>query len=229
MELLDHGYLEEVESWGSDERIIESARMSTGGGFVSWEPYEGHSKGDQGLLNYLYRNKHSTPFEMCGLTIEVQAPIFVFRQWHRHRTQSYNEASARYMPLPDLNYIPTVERLMVGTSANKQAGTHGNGVLTRAGAEDFRKVLENNYALAQTIYETALEEGVPKELARVHLPVGRYSVMRASANLRNWLAFMTLRSDPHAQEEIRVYSDAVGQIIAERFPRTWELFVEGRQ
>lgn len=228
LELLDHGYLEEVESWGSDERIIESARMSTGGGFVSWEPYEGHSKGDQGLLSYLYRNKHSTPFEMCGLTIEVQAPIFVFRQWHRHRTQSYNEASARYMPLPDLNYIPTVDRLLVGTSANKQAGTHGDGVLTREGAEDFRKVLENNYAIAQTIYETALEQGVPKELARVHLPVGRYSVMRASANLRNWLAFMTLRSDPHAQEEIRVYSDAVGQIIAERFPRTWELFVEGR-
>ena len=267
-QLLDHGYLEEVEHWGSDERIIESARMSTGGGFKGWGPShtsyvctscgrswgaehvadEGgsyllqaeqccadwklspaHSKpGDERLLGYLYRNKHATPFEMAGLTIEVQAPIFVFRQWHRHRTQSYNEASARYMPLPDLNYIPTVERLMVGTSANKQAGTHGDGVLTVGQAQAFRASLSVLYDEAEDLYQSALKTGVPKELARVHLPVGRYSVMRASANLRNWLAFMTLRADAHAQHEIRVYADAVGKIIEERFPRTWELFVEGR-
>lgn len=228
-QLLDHGYLEEIESWGSDERVVESARMSTGGGFVSWDPYEGHKRGDQGLLSYLYRNKHATPFEMAGVTIEVQAPILVFRQWQRHRTQSYNEASARYMPLPDLNYIPTVERLMVGTSANKQAGTHGDGVLDEGSAEAFRGKLERSYDEAEHTYQWALKVGIPKELARVHLPVGRYSVMRASANLRNWLAFMTLRSHPHAQYEIRVYAEAVGKILAERFPRTWDLFVDGAQ
>lgn len=265
IQLLDHGYLQYIEHWGSDERIIESARMSTGGGFKGWGPYfqcrncgckwrdchngtislfdaEQHtcdeceddtvacsdkSSGDERLLSYLYRNKHATPFEMAGLTVEVQAPIFVFRQWHRHRTQSYNEASARYMPLPDLNYIPSVERLMVGTSANKQAGTHGNGVLDVGGAQSFRCELDEIYEEAEGLYRAALRRGVPKELARIHLPVARYSVMRASANLRNWLAFMTLRSDSHAQEEIRVYSDAVGKIIAEQFPRTWELFEEG--
>jgi len=226
-QILDHGYLKEIESWGSDERIIESARMSTGGGFVSWDPYEGHKRGDLGLLSYLYKNKHSTPFEMAGIIIEVQAPIFVIRQWQRHRTQSYNEASARYTPLPDLNYIPTTERLMAGKSANKQAGSHGNHSLTTDEAERFRKSLTASYQESEKLYHDALSMGVPKELARTHLPIGRYSIMRASTNLRNWLAFMTLRADKHAQYEIRVYAEAVGEIIAKRFPKTWELFVEG--
>lgn len=229
IKLLDHGYAECVESWGSDERIIESARMSTGGGFVSWEPYAGHPRGDAGLLRYLYEHKHSTPFEMAGMTVEIQAPIFVFRQWHRHRTQSYNEMSARYAPLPDLDYAPTFERLMSEGGANKQAGkVKGAGVLTEEAAAEYVANLRKVYRAAQALYEKALSDGVPKELARIHLPVARYSVMRASANLRNWLAFLTLRSDPHAQYEIRVYADAVGSMIAERFPRTWALFVEGR-
>jgi thymidylate synthase (FAD) len=173
--------------------------------------------------------KHSTPFELAGASFEIQAPIFVFREWHRHRTQSYSELSARYTPLPDLNYIPTVERLMInaGTS-NKQAGTvKGSEQLTEHAAGWFRGELETSYRMAQGLYERALAAGVPKELARVHLPVGRYSRMRASANLRNWLAFLTLRMAPGAQWEIRQYANALGTIIAERFPRTWELFIEG--
>lgn len=179
-------------------------------------------------FRYLYTHKHATPFEMAGMVIEVQAPIFVFREWHRHRTQSYNEMSARYTPLPDVNYIPTVDRLLTSDSKNKQASSTGSQ-LDQVGAERFQKWLADNYVNTQSLYQAALDMGVPKELARLCLPVARYSKMRASANLRNWLAFLTLRMDNAAQYEIRQYANVVGGIISELFPRTWELFVEGRK
>lgn len=260
--VLDHGYLEYVEHWGSDERIIEAARMSTNKGFQGWGQHNGncsvcgvsqaevleggsdnrflfchggkkHSwtfvSGDEKLLRYLYEHKHATPFEMAGLIIEVQAPIMVFREWHRHRTQSYNEMSGRYTPLPNLNYIPTVERLMMNSKTNKQAGTvEGAKELTREQAQWWKQSIVQQYQSDQTFYEISLDNGVPKELARLVLPVGRYSRMRASANLRNWLAFLTLRMDESAQWEIRMYANAVGEIIAKLFPRTWSLFIEGK-
>jgi thymidylate synthase (FAD) len=226
--LLDHGYLKFVERWGSDESIIEAARMSTDGGFVSWEPYEGHPKGDAGLLSYLWRNKHSTPFEMAGLTVEVQAPILVFRQWHRHRTQSYNEMSARYTPLPNVNYRPTVERCIVVDGANKQAGKDTKRTPTHEEVLDWlENYLDPAYTAAEVAYRRGLQIGIPKEVARCPVPVARYTRMRASANLRNWLAFLTLRIDSHAQEEIRVYAEALGGYIQRELPRTWELFAEG--
>lgn len=246
--MLDHGYLQFVESWGADERIIEAARMSTGKGFLGWEPGpcpvcqgkeglpciycegKGRHAGDAGLLARLHRKRHTTPFEMAGVVIEVQAPIMVFREWHRHRTQSYNEMSARYTALPDLNYIPTVERLMIGSDGkNKQAGTiKGAEALTEPVARQFQDKLRLEYVADEKTYQWALQAGVPKELARVHLPVGRYSRMRASACLLNWLRFLTLRMDPEAQWEIRQYANTVGGMIADLFPRTWALFVEGR-
>ncbi len=188
--------------------------------------------GDEKLLRYLWEHKHATPFEMAGMTIEVQAPIFVFREWHRHRTQSYNEASGRYAPLPDVNYIPSLERLTMGSSGgNKQAGAIADAAsLTEEAAMQYRRDLAESYAAVETLYQRALHDGVPKELARVHLPVGRYSRMRASANLRNWLAFMTLRStakNQAAQWEIRQYADALGALLTEAFPRTMALFSEG--
>ncbi|HQS59938.1 MAG: thymidylate synthase (FAD) [Gallionellales bacterium 35-53-114] len=219
IDLLNGGYVGFVEAWGSDERIIEAARMSTGKGFEGWEK-------DEKLLAYLYNNKHSTPFEMAGMVIEVKAPIFVFREWHRHRTQSYNEMSARYIPLPDENYIPSIERLMLGANtatSNKQA--QGNGqVLTPEDAQVWLDCIIESYQTAQSVYETGIALGIPKELARLPVPVARYSRMRASANLRNWLAFLTLRTATAAQWEIRQYADAVGQLIAENFPHTWALF-----
>lgn len=229
MKVLDYGFVMLVESWGSDERIIESARMSTQKGFEGWGPREDGSAGDEKLLRYLYEHKHSTPFEMAGATFEIQAPIFVFREWHRHRTQSYSEMSARYSPLPDVNYIPTVERLMMNAGGlNKQAGTvKGAAQLTLESAESFRRQLETTYDLAEIHYQDALNAGVPKELARIHLPVGRYSRMRASATLRNWLWFLTLRMDAAAQFEIRVYAHAVHDMLAEKFPRTLALFDGG--
>lgn len=250
--VLDHGYVRFIESWGSDERVIESARMSTNKGFLGWGPRHAATcpsihqakpsafgcrcgcdpqPGDEKLLKYLYDNQHATPFEFGGLVIEVQAPIFVFREWHRHRTQSYNEMSARYTPLPDVNYVPTVERLLMNAKgSNKQAGlAAGAPQLDEHGALVFQLELESNYKESERLYQQALGAGVPKELARVMLPVGRYSRMRASTNLRNWLGFLTLRSDknPGAQWEIRQFANAVGVLVADNFPRTWELFEGG--
>lgn len=222
--ILDHGYVELIETWGSDERFIEAARMSTGKGFEGWEK-------DEKLLAYLYNNKHSTPFEMGGMVIEVKAPIFVFREWHRHRTQSYNEMSARYIPLPDENYMPDIERLMLGantSTTNKQAQGSGKELIANEAAA-WAEQLSSLYAQAQTVYEAGIALGVPKELARLAVPVARYSRMRASANLRNWLAFLTLRMAAAAQWEIRQYAVAVGELVAEHFPRTWVLFEKREQ
>lgn len=219
VEVLDHGSVRFIESWGSDERIIEAARMSTGKGFQGWDT-------DAKLLAYLYSNKHATPFEMAGMVLEVKAPIFVFREWHRHRTQSYNEMSARYIPLPDDNYIPSVERVVNGAAptGNRQAQGVAAPADQRAACV-WLASLNALYEQAERAYQAGLELGVPKELARLVVPVGRYSRMRASANLRNWLAFLTLRTAPNAQWEIRQYANAVCHFVAERFPRTYRLFV----
>lgn len=217
--VLDQGYVKAIEHWGSDESIIEAARMSTNKGFQGWDT-------DAKLLAYLWKHKHATPFEMAGLIVEVKAPIFVFREWHRHRTQSYNEMSARYIPLPDENYTPTLERLKLSAHSNRQAqGTNPlceNDVILC----DWLDRLEILYREAQQVYEDGLSLGIPKEVARLVVPVARYSKMRAQSNLRNWLAFLTLRMSPNAQWEIRQYANAVAQLIEERFPRTYALFKE---
>lgn len=219
--VLDSGYVGFIEAWGSDERVIEAARMSTGKGFMGWDT-------DQKLLAYLYNNRHATPFEMAGLVIEVKAPIFVFREWHRHRTQSYNEMSARYIPLPDENYTPSVDRCVppLLPTGNQQADGMAGNQPTRAEISRWLFELNNVYARAQEVYIAGLDIGIPKELARLPVPVSRYSRMRASANLRNWLAFLTLRMAPNAQLEIRQYANAVATIIENQFPRTWELFAK---
>ena len=256
VQVLDHGYLEKIESWGSDERIIEAARMSTGKGFLGWGPHCEHCEGslipgDQGgpkclrhgtvagkpgdekLLRYLYENRHATPFEMAGLVIEVMIPIAAIREWHRHRTQSYNEMSARYIPLPDLNYMPSVERCMMVNASNKQAGAvKGSAELTHESVLSWLDELEEAYEHAEKVYQSGLARGIPKEIARLPVPVGRYTRMRASANLRNWLAFLTLRSDhvtsgAAAQWEIRQYANEVSNVIKATFPRSHELFVGG--
>lgn len=279
--LLDHGCLKFIEHWGSDERIVEAARMSTGKGFLGWDPGpcepcggsgevevevlvwdeepervrvgpgrvllvggkrhqelhktpcltcggKGSLQGDQKLLAYLYTNKHATPFEMAGMIIEVMAPIMVYREWHRHRTQSYNEMSARYIPLPDVNYVPTPERCLSVSGTNRQAGAvKGSQEITHESALEWLEELAGVYEQAELVYQSGLRRGIPKEVARLPIPVGRYSRMRASANLRNWLAFLTLRMDAKAQFEIRQYANKVGDIISQLFPRTWKLFVEG--
>jgi thymidylate synthase (FAD) len=247
--LLNHGYLAPIEHWGSDERVIEAARMSTAKGFQGWGPFPctepgcmpvempgdlnfctkckgtGEIPGDEKLLRYLYTHAHHTPFEMAGMVIEVQAPIFVFREWHRHRTQSYNELSARYTELPDMFYLPDESRIVGQSATNKQASGEE---LDEGLAEWARAEMALSQQRARIVYESLLKAGVAREVARIVIPVSQYSRMRASANLRNWLAFCTLRMDPKAQWEIRQYANAVGALLAERFPRTWALFMEGK-
>ena len=231
--VLDYGYIKFVEAWGHGDQeepfnvhmrdhidfergIIEAARQSTQGSFRGWDQ-------DSKLLAFLFNNKHATPFEFAGMVIEVQAPIFVFREWQRHRTQSYNEMSARYTALPPLYYTPTIERLMM--NAGKQGGMVPGAVpLTTTYAEQYRRRRIDENARWEAQYVTDLQMGVPKELARGGMPVEHYSRMRCQANLRNWLAFLTLRQDPAAQWEIRQYANAVGEIISTKFRRTWELF-----
>lgn len=244
--VLDRGYIRLVESWGSDERIIESARMSTAKGFLGWGPKcsrcgtepdwvngpfdctpgvaHDFVPGDEKLLKFLWDKQHATPFEMAGLVIEVKAPIVVFREWHRHRTQSFNEMSARYVPLPDESYVPSAERVLMGNqgTTNKQAQGSGRAY-TDADALGWLAELGAVYEHAQQVYAAGLALGIPKELARLPVPVARYSVMRASANLRNWLGFLKLRCDPAAQWEIRQYADALAGIVREVFPRVHEV------
>lgn len=267
VKLLDHGYLQFIESWGTglagvatepfepaysarlehdyEVGIIEAARQSTQGGFRGWDPApcdcdapmphmsgkDFHSSacasirnpGDRRLLAFLYDKRHSTPFEFAGMTIEVRAPISVFREWHRHRTESYSEASARYAPLPALDYVPTVKRCVEGSemTENKQAGSVGGRRVTPADADGWLLELAYHQKALEGLYQRGLAMGIPKELARGSMTVFRYSQMRATANLRNWLAFMTLRTDPAAQWEIRQYANQVAAIIREVFPETY--------
>lgn len=234
IKVLDHGYVRFVEGWGagdeimeSEAGIIEAARMSTQGAFRGWDR-------DERLLRYLYEHKHTTPFEFAGAVFEIQAPIMVFRQWHRHRTQSYNEASARYCEMPAVDYVPNdgglVDRIM-STGKNKQAGANVpiSSYEAREATRLFLRGLETLQGQAQSVYQAGLDLGIPREIARLALTVSRYSKMRASASLRNWLGFLTLRCDPHAQWEIRQYAVAVADLLGEHFPRTMALWNEARE
>jgi thymidylate synthase (FAD) len=260
--VLDHGRVKLIEAWGSDERIIEAARMSTGKGFQgwatrspcthckrtaeelgpigAWQHCEQHPEGglheyeeklgDEKLLAYLWNNKHTTPFEMAGATFEISAPIFVFREWHRHRTQSYNEMSARYVPLPEIDYIPTHERCKPERSQNRQAAGSRTlpGVLTDKEIDVWLYDLAEAYRHVQEVYAAGIALGIPKELARLPVTVGRYSRMRASANLLNWTRFLTLRQAPNAMWEIQQYAHAICRSLSAHFPRTMALYKAGR-
>jgi thymidylate synthase (FAD) len=237
--VLDHGYVQLIEPWGTglggralladgtlvpadyEVGIIEAARQSTQGTFRGWET-------DSRLLATLATKRHDSPFEFAGMVLEIQAPIATFREWHRHRTQSYNEASARYAPLPPLDYLPTYERVMMGAAAttNRQAQGVGGAELTGEAANAGLVMLEQHYRMSEQVYQWLLSAGWQKELARNALTVGRYSRMRVHANLRNWLAFLTLRMDPDAQWEIRQYANLVGEIIRQHYPQTWRLFAK---
>lgn len=288
IKVLDHGYVKLVDWMGSDEEIIEAARMSTGKGFCAWGPYfrcklcgevrtdfeymdaapinrlsgrcdhpdakpgptdielhkdarrhdwERSVKGDAGLLAFLHENWHATPFEMCELKIDVQAPIMVFREWHRHRTQSYNEMSARYVQMPNLHYVPSVERIIASSKAHRNKQQGGGGALKMppnytepAWSEEqiaqwVQQRLVHEQQTIYGLYEALIGMGIAPEVARVDTPVARYSRMRAKTDLRNWLAFLTLRSDAAAMWEIRQYAYAVGYILSQLFPRTWDLWL----
>lgn len=220
--VLDHGYVTVRDVWGCDARIIEAARMSTGKGFIGWGTPE--KPGDEKLLRYLWINRHTSPFEQVGISFEVQAPILVFREWHRHRTQSYNEFSARYAQMPNLHYLPRPPRVKPQSTKNKQGS--GDGNIPNEIIEEFLRRIADEQQRIYATYQWAIEQGIAREVARINTPISRYSRMVTSANLLNWLRFLGLRMAPNAQWEIRQYANAIGELISERFPRTWQLFSE---
>lgn len=215
-DLLDHGYVRLVDSMGSDLSVVRAARVSYD---AAWRA--GQDQGsDAKLLRYLWDHNHSTPFEAVTFTFEVFAPIFVLRQWHRHRTQSYNELSARYKELPEVYYLPTPDKVGVQSSNNKQGKDTGDHLPTvllvdRQGEID---AIDAHCRSAFELYRRLLATDWPRELARMVLPFNTYSHMFCTMNLLNLLKFLSLRCDSHAQEEIRVYADAMRDLAREIVP-----------
>lgn len=203
IEILDHGYVRLVDNMGDDLSVVRAARVSFD---AAWRAGEDEAN-DTKLINYLWRNRHTTPFEAVAFTFEIKAPIFVFRQWHRHRTWSFNELSARYRELPEEFYVPKSEHIGVQSKSSKQARDLTGD--TNAVAGD---IIEAACANAFVMYRKLLACGTPRELARSVLPVATYSHMFATVDLLNLMKFLTLRCDQHAQYEIRVYADAMREL-----------------
>mgnify|MGYP003563866857 CR=1 FL=1 len=197
---LDHGFVRLVDSMGDDLAIVRAARVS-----YDAEPRRDGSDGK--LIRYLMRNRHTSPFEAVTLTFEVKAPIFVVRQWHRHRTWSYNEVSARYAELPEDFYVPNPSDVGEQSKSSKQARDIGHEVSSDAKAYclALRKASEGAF----DSYRGALGAGIPRELARLYLPLNTYTRFFATVDLHNLFGFLRLRLHPHAQHEIRVYADAM--------------------
>lgn len=205
VKVLNRGLVRLVDHMGNDLSIVRNARVSYD---AEWRAGENEGS-DKRLLNYLYNNGHNTPFESVTFTFEVEAPIFVFRQWHRHRTQSYNELSARYKELPEEFYIPELDQITTQSTDNKQMRTDE----INPHAEDIQNAIsEWNHGSFQ-VYHDLLDQGCPREIARSVLPVGTYSHMFATMNLHNLFNFLRERLHPHAQYEIRVYAEAMLELI----------------
>lgn len=218
IEVLNHGFVGLVDHMGNDLSISRNARVSYD---AEWRA--GEDKGsDSRLINYLYKNKHNTPFESVTFTFDVKAPIFVFRQWHRHRTQSYNELSARYRELPEEFYVPETEQITQQSTDNKQMRTEEEHPL----AYLFQEAMEESNKRAFATYKSMLANGCPRELARSILPVGTYSHMFATMNLHNLFHFLRERLHPHAQYEIRVYAEAMLELIEPIVPVAVKAFKE---
>lgn len=220
IDVLDHGYARLVDHMGGDLSIVRAARVSHN---ADWRAGENEGS-DKRLINYLWRNEHTTPFEAVQFTFEIKAPIFVVRQWHRHRTWSYNEVSARYTELPEEYYIPKIEDVGVQSKNNKQARdlVLPEGLATQRATEIamLRKACEADFKL----YHSLIESGWPRELARMKLPFNTYTRMFGSVNLHNLLRFIALRTHEHAQYEIRVYAEALKELARLIAPVAIEAF-----
>jgi thymidylate synthase (FAD) len=219
--VLDYGFVRLVDHMGSDISVVRAARISHN---AAWREGEDQG-GDARLIRYLWSHAHTTPFEAVTFTFEAKAPIFVLRQWHRHRTMSYNEVSARYCELFEEFYIPNPTVIGTQDTVNKQ-GRHteyDTDFVTQRTleVEDYRHACEHSIR----VYRNLLDASWPRELARCALPVSIYSRMFVTVNLLNLFRFLTLRCDSRAQYEIRVYADAMRELIRPIVPvcvRAWE-------
>jgi thymidylate synthase (FAD) len=214
--VLTHGFVALVDYMGNDAAIVQAARVSYGAGTKT-------VRDDRGLIRYLMRHRHTTPFEMVEFKFLVRLPIFVARQFIRHRTSSVNEFSARYSIVPDEYEIPPVEEVRRQSRVNRQ----GRGeALPDEVVDRFRTDLERVSKEAYAAYTGALEAGVARETARLLLPVAYYTQWYWKANLHNLLHFLSLRLDAHAQEEIRVYAAEMARLARLVCPVALEAFEE---
>jgi thymidylate synthase (FAD) len=197
---------------------VRAARVSYA---AEWRTGEDSGK-DEKLIKYLLNNKHTSPFESVQFTFEVKAPIFVLRQWHRHRTWSYNEVSARYAELPEEYYVPELAQITTQSKDNKQMRTEEVHPL----ASKFQLTIDAANNSCFEVYQSLIREGCPRELARSVLTTGTYSHMFASVDLHNLMHFLRLRLHAHAQYEIRVYAEALLELATAVCPVTMKHFKE---
>lgn len=223
--VLDHGFVRVVDYMGNDDAIVQAARVSYGTGTKAVQD-------DRGLIRYLMRHWHSTPFEMCEVKFHVKLPVFVARQWIRHRTANVNEYSARYSILDREFYIPEVEHLAVQSTDNKQGRAE---VLSPEQAVEIQTWLVREANQAYDGYLDVIKPvedgghyGLARELARMNLPTNIYTQWYWKVDLHNLFHFLRLRADPHAQFEIRVYADAICKLVKEWVPHAYEAFEDYR-
>lgn len=226
--VLDKGFVRVVDYMGDDAAIVQGARVSYGRGTRAVQS-------DRGLIRYLMRHRHTTPFELAELKLHVRAPIFVTRQWFRHRTASINEYSARYSVLEREFYIPPVESIAAQSASNRQG--RGEAMAPEQAArvvemlrDDAARCYDNylwmlNEAEDGTAHDPA-RAGVARELARINLPVGIYTQFYWKVNLWNLLRFLSLRADPHAQAEIRAFADAILEVVRAWVPDVHDAFAD---
>jgi thymidylate synthase (FAD) len=228
--VLDHGFIRVIDYMGDDSSIVQSARVSYGKGTKKVST-------DEGLIRYLMRHWHSTPFEMCEIKYHVKLPIFIARQWIRHRTANVNEYSARYSILDKEFYIPAKEQLSAQATNNRQ----GRGdLITGEQADEVLKILKDDAARTYDNYEKMLNEkfdgtiidekksGLARELARMNLTLNSYTQWYWKTDLLNLMNFLFLRGDSHAQYEIRVYAEKMLDTVKKWVPITHAAFLDYR-
>lgn len=216
--VLDHGSITLVDYMGGDKAVTSAARHS----------YDKSDKNDDDssnlkLINYLMKHKHTSPFEQPTLVFEVKAPLFVFAQWHRHRTARLNVMSARYSVLPDEYYIPEFGRVKAQSKLNKQGS---DGQLDPGIVNDYLEDLRWYSAKGMELYYKYTNLDIAKEITRFFAPTNTYSKMVWQLDLSNILKFLKLRDDPHAQAEIRKYASVISEVVAKSFPMVFEAWYE---
>lgn len=215
--VLDKGFVRLVDYMGGDQRIVQAARVSYGSGTKSY-------RADRGLIHYLLKNEHTSPFEQVVLTFHCKMPIFVARQWVRHRTARLNEISGRYSIMKDEFYLPEPGQVRFQSESNKQA--RSDDALPLDDAMLLIQTMEREQRELYANYESVIEKGVARELARANLPLSLYTEWYWQIDLHNLFHFLRLRLDEHAQYEIRVYGEALARCARAVAPLAWEAFEE---
>ena len=230
MPVLDHGFVRVVDYMGDDTSIVQSARVSYGKGTKKVST-------DSGLIKYLMRHRHSTPFEMCEIKYHIKLPIFIARQWIRHRTANVNEYSARYSIMDKEFYVPSKKNLAAQSTNNRQG--RGN-LINGTQADSILKILKEDAERNYQHYEEMLNEkydgtiiddkkqGLARELARMNLTLNSYTQWYWKTDLLNLLNFLALRADSHAQFEIREYADVMMNTVKKWVPTTYDAFIDYR-